>query len=58
MLPGGFFEVVRLAARITDRKKKKIVADYLELGSYNAVAKLNGVCRQTEIYPALDVMPC
>lgn len=43
----GLFEVVRLAARITDRKKKKIVADYLELGSYNAVAKLNGVCGQT-----------
>lgn len=39
--------MVRLAARITDRKKKKIVADYLELGSYNAVAKLNGVCGQT-----------
>ena len=39
--------MVRLAARITDRKKKKIVADCLELGSYNAAAKLNGVCGQT-----------
>lgn len=36
-----------MANRITDRQKKKIVADYLELGSYNAVAKLNGVSRQT-----------
>lgn len=36
-----------MAARLTDKKKKKIVADYLELGSYNAVAKLHGVSRQT-----------
>lgn len=36
-----------MAARLTDKKKKKIVADYLELGSYNAAAKLNGVCGQT-----------
>ena len=33
--------------RLTDRQKKKIVADYLELGSYNAVAKIHGVSRQT-----------
>ena len=36
-----------MAARLTDKQKKKIVADYLELGSYNAVAKLHGVSRQT-----------
>ena len=36
-----------MAARLTDRKKKKIIADYLELGSYNATAKKNGVCGQT-----------
>lgn len=36
-----------MAARLTDRDKKKIVADYLELGSYNATAKKNGVCGQT-----------
>lgn len=36
-----------MAARLTDRQKKKIVADYLELGSYNATAKRNGVCGQT-----------
>lgn len=36
-----------MAARITDRKKKKIVADYLEFGSYNAVAKLNGVSKDS-----------
>ena len=36
-----------MAARLTDRQKKKIVADYLELGSYNAVAKLNGVSKDS-----------
>lgn len=36
-----------MAARLTDRKKKKIVADYLETESYNAAAKKNGVCGQT-----------
>ena len=36
-----------MAKRLTDRQKKKIVADYLELGSYNAVAKIHGVSRQT-----------
>lgn len=30
-----------MAARLTDRQKKKIVADYAQLGSCNAVAKLN-----------------
>ena len=32
-----------MAARLTDKQKKKIVADYVELGSYNATAKRNGV---------------
>ena len=41
------FEVVSMAARLTDKRKKKIIADYLELGSYNATAKRNGVCGQT-----------
>ena len=36
-----------MAARLTDRQKKKIVADYLELGSYNAAAERNGVCGHT-----------
>ena len=36
-----------MAARITDRKKKKIIADYIELGSYNATAKKNGVSNHT-----------
>ncbi len=36
-----------MAARLTDRQKKKIIADYLEVESYNAVAKMNGVCGQT-----------
>lgn len=36
-----------MAPRLTDRKKKKIVADYLESGSYNATAEKNGVCGHT-----------
>jgi hypothetical protein len=39
--------VAIMAARLTDRQKKKIVADYLETESYNATAKKNGVCGQT-----------
>ena len=36
-----------MAVRLTDKQKKKIVADYLELGSYNAAAKRNGVSDTT-----------
>ena len=36
-----------MAARLTDKQKKKIVADYLETESYNATGKINGVCGQT-----------
>ena len=36
-----------MAARLTDKQKKKIIADYLETESYNATAKKNGVCGQT-----------
>ena len=36
-----------MAARLTDKQKKKIVADYLETGSYNATAEKNGVCGHT-----------
>ena len=36
-----------VAKRLTDRQKKKIVADYLELQSYNATAKENGVSKDT-----------
>ena len=32
-----------MAARLTDKKKKKIVADYLETQSINATAKKNNV---------------
>jgi len=39
--------VVDVAARLTDKQKKKIIADYVQLGSYNAAAKLNGVSHQT-----------
>ena len=36
-----------MAARLTDKRKKKVIADYLETESYNATAKMNGVCGQT-----------
>lgn len=36
-----------MAARLTDKQKKKIVADYVCLESYNAVAKINGVSPNT-----------
>lgn len=36
-----------MAAHLTDRQKKKIIADYIELGSYNAAAKVNGVSNHT-----------
>lgn len=35
----GYFWGGVMAARLTDKQKKKIIADYVELGSYNAVAK-------------------
>lgn len=44
-----------MAARLTDKQKKKIVADYLELGSYNAAAKLNGVSNHTVKRVVLEV---
>lgn len=36
-----------MAARLTDRQKKKIIADYVQLGSYNAVSKIHGVSATT-----------
>ena len=36
-----------MAARLTDRQKKKILADYVQLGSYNATAKINGCSLNT-----------
>lgn len=36
-----------MAARLTDKQKKQIVADYVELGSYNAVAKKRKVSATT-----------
>lgn len=36
-----------MAARLTDRQKKKIVADYARLESYSAAAKVNGVSHHT-----------
>ena len=36
-----------MAARLTDRQKKKKLADYVQLGSYNATAKINGCSLNT-----------
>lgn len=36
-----------MAARLTDKQKKKIIADYVEIGSYNAVAKKHKVSATT-----------
>lgn len=36
-----------MAARLTDKQRKKIIADYMQLESYNAVAKQNGVSKDT-----------
>lgn len=36
-----------LASRLTDEQKKKIIADYVESGSYNATAKRFGVADTT-----------
>ena len=36
-----------MAARLTDKQKKKIIADYVQIGSYNAVSKINGVSATT-----------
>ena len=36
-----------MAARLTDKQKKKIVADYLELGSLRAAGRKNGVSGET-----------
>lgn len=36
-----------MAARLTDKQKKKIIADYVQIGSYNATAKANGVSLNT-----------
>ena len=44
-----------MANRLTDKLKKKIVADYLELGSYNATANRNGVSNHTVKRVVLEV---
>lgn len=36
-----------MAARLTDKQKKRIIADYAEMGSYNSVAKKHGVADGT-----------
>lgn len=36
-----------MAARLTDKQKKMVIADYVDLGSYNAVAKKHGISDKT-----------
>lgn len=36
-----------MAERLTDGQKKMIIADFVELGSYNAVAKKHGIADST-----------
>lgn len=36
-----------MAKRLTDKQRKAIIADYVELGSYNAVGKRHGVADTT-----------
>lgn len=36
-----------MAKRLTDREKKRIIADYAEMENYSAVAKANGVSDNT-----------
>jgi len=43
----NFRTVVNVAARLTDKQKKKIIADYIAVESYNAVAKMNGVSKDS-----------
>lgn len=43
----NFRTVVVMAARLTDRQKKKIVADYVQFGNYSAAARENNVSRNT-----------
>jgi hypothetical protein len=40
-------EAVNMRSKLTDKKKKKIIADYVEIGSYSAVAKKHGVAPNT-----------
>lgn len=36
-----------MAKRLTDKQRKKIIADYIDCGNYSAAAKKNGVSRTT-----------
>lgn len=36
-----------MAKHLTDKQKKKIIADYVEIGSYNAVAKKHNISDTT-----------
>lgn len=42
-----FREVVDVAKHLTDRQKKKIIADYATLGTYAAVARKHKISEQT-----------
>ena len=36
-----------MAPRLTDRQKKRIVSDYVNIGSYNTVGKMHGISATT-----------
>lgn len=42
-----FREVVAMGAKLTDRQKKRIIADYVQLHNYRKTAKLNNVAEST-----------
>lgn len=45
-----------MAARLTDRQKKRIIADWIEMQSYSAVARKHGVTHQT-VKRVVDASP-
>ena len=36
-----------MAPRLTDRQKKRIISDYVNIGSYNTVGKMHGISATT-----------
>lgn len=36
-----------MAARLTDKQKKRIISDYVNIGSYNTVGKMHGISATT-----------
>ena len=36
-----------MAPRLTDKQKKRIISDYVNIGSYNTVGKMHGISATT-----------